>query len=146
MSDVVVDAGLALKWVLAEDFTAEARALLAEWEQHDTHRLVPSWFACEVGNVLVQRVRGGKLTIPQAQLAVRGLLAEVETRDSEPAVTVRALEIADELGVNASYDAQYVARAELQGCELWTADERFWRIANPRFAFVRWIGERAGVT
>jgi predicted nucleic acid-binding protein len=30
--------------------------------------------------------------------------------------------------------------AEELDCELWTADERFWRLTRTDFPFVRWLG------
>ena len=85
MSDaVVVDASLALKWVLEEDYTAEAIDLLAHWRAHRIARIAPGWFACEVANVLYQQVRTGELTIVQAGQALADVLAAVTIRDVEP--------------------------------------------------------------
>jgi predicted nucleic acid-binding protein len=138
---VVVDASISLKWVLQEVHTAEAHALLAEWEEQAVLRLVPSWFGCEIANVLYQRVRRGELTMAEAQLAVRGIMAEAVVRDYEPAIAVRALELAEILGQPATYDAHYLALAEREDCPLWTADERFWRVAGNRFSQIHWLGE-----
>ena len=44
---------------------------------------------------------------------------------------------------NVFCDAHYLALAESFGCELWTADERFYRVASPSIENVRWIGEFA---
>jgi predicted nucleic acid-binding protein len=76
-----------------------------------------------------------------AQAALQDVLSNVFVHDVEPAVSVRALAIADQLRQRASYDAQYLALAEHLGCELWTADERFWNAARPAFPQVRWVGE-----
>lgn len=138
---VAVDASISLKGVLQEVHTSEARALLAEWEAGAILRIVPSWFGCEITNVLYQRVRRGDLTILQAQTAVRGIMAEVLVRDYEPAIAVRALELAQLLSQPATYDVQYLALAEREDCQLWTADERFWRAGASRFPLIRWIGE-----
>ncbi len=43
---------------------------------------------------------------------------------------------ASQLKQNAAYDAHYLALAESFGCELWTADERFYRAAT------RWLRRR----
>ena len=58
-------------------------------------------------------------------------------------MTKRALELADALNQSASYDAHYVALAEPLGCDMWTADERFWNSTRATLKRVRWVGEVA---
>jgi predicted nucleic acid-binding protein len=139
-SQVVVDASMAVKWVLEEPLTSEARAALIVWQTRGVRRIVPSWFGCEVSNVLYKRVLKGALTIPDAQIAVDALLRDVTVHDIEPDVSKRGLAIAYQLGNPASYDAHYVALAERLGCEIWTADERFWNASVASFPFVKWLG------
>jgi predicted nucleic acid-binding protein len=139
-SVVVVDVSLALKWVLQEDFTAEAEALHSMWQHTDTQPVVPSWFACEAANALHQQVYRGYKTVRAVQTALRVLLRSVEVRDYDPALSLRAIEIASQVGQRQSYDSHYVALAEHEGCELWTADRGFWTAAAPRFPQVNWVG------
>ena len=54
---VVVDASLALKWVVEEPYSAEAAALLGEWEQDGMQRLAPTLLGYEVTNVLYRSSR-----------------------------------------------------------------------------------------
>lgn len=146
MSEVVVNVNLAFKWVVKEHDSADAVARLRHWDQHNTRILVPGWFACELGNAIHQRVRGGVTSPQQAAQAIRFVLQTVTLLDPDPQVTVRAVEIAVLLNQRASYDSQYVALAEHLGCELWTADERFGRAAQSTFPFVHWLGEPATLT
>lgn len=74
---------------------------------------------------------------------VADLLAVVTLESPGSALCERALVIADELKRAAAYDTQYAALAEREGCELWTADERFWNAAKTRYPWVRWVGEPA---
>ena len=53
----------------------------------------------------------------------------------------RALELASRLNQGAICDAHYLALAETLDCELWTADDKFFRAASPVAENVRWIGE-----
>ena len=72
-------------------------------------------------NALYQLVRKGGLRVEDAAEALSALLPAVAM--VEPAgLYDAALTIADELGVGATYHALYVALAESEGCELWTAD------------------------
>jgi predicted nucleic acid-binding protein len=142
MSDVVVDASLAVQWFVEEEHSTEARRLLREWEEAHVRRIAPSWFACEVGNVVYRRLIRGQMTLGRARIAVDLVLGQVVTVDVEPAITQRAIEFADRYGHGASYDAQYLALAEHLGCEIWTSDQRLWRSTGGELPWVRWIGEK----
>jgi predicted nucleic acid-binding protein len=52
-NSVVVDTSLAIKWVLKEDLRAEALVLLSRWDRDSVTKLVPSWFSCEIANVML---------------------------------------------------------------------------------------------
>lgn len=52
---VVIDASLAVAWVVEEDAMAGALAPLEAWENQRVRRLAPCWFACEVGAALYLR-------------------------------------------------------------------------------------------
>ena len=53
----------------------------------------------------------------------------------------KALEMASRFGQGAAYDAHYLALAESLRCELWTADEKFYRSVGQELWHLRWIGE-----
>jgi predicted nucleic acid-binding protein len=124
---VVVDSSLALKWVLPEDKSTEARDLLAEWARSQVQPIVPSWFSCEIANVLYQFVKQGSLTVAVAQQFHRVIMSQVKVAPDEPALGERAIELAHAIRHRGSYDTQYLALAEWANCELWTADDKFWR-------------------
>ena len=86
-------------------------------------------------------VRREDLTLDDAKLGTRTLLATVVVRDFEADVAVRAIELAYGLGQPASYDAPYLALTEREGCEYWNADERLWNAARGILPWVRWVGE-----
>lgn len=88
--------------------------------------VVPRWFACELGNVLHQRVLSGKSTSIQPIQLLRFGLGWVTVLDPDPEIAVRGMQIAPQLRQRASYDAQYVALA-----------------AQPDFPFVRRLGQPA---
>ena len=137
---VVVDASLALKWVVPENDSEVAQAVRFRWQSSGESPVAPPIFRSEVTNALYQMVRKGGLRIQDAMEALSALQPAVAI--VEPAgLYDAALTIADELGIGATYDALYVALAESEGCELWTADRSLVRAAQPRFPRVRWIGE-----
>ena len=138
---VTVDASLAVKWILPEDDTDLALALIEEWAATAVQPIAPGWFACEVANVLFQRIRAGEMSLSDARAQLRTLLAVVDLRDEDPSDAERAMEIALLAGRQATYDAQYAALAERLGCELWTADDRFRDAAIGVFPRVRSLTE-----
>ena len=136
----VVDASLAAKWLLYEDNSDRARALSRRWTDDGTLPVAPYLLPVEVANVLHRRVVRGELNLGMAVRLVETLLASgVELRET-PQIHVRTLELADELGQGAVYDSHYLALTESLGCDLWTADERFYRAATRESFAVNWIG------
>jgi predicted nucleic acid-binding protein len=41
----------------------------------------------------------------------------------------------------AVYDTHYLALADILGCDLWTADERFFNSVKEQQPRVKWLGE-----
>ena len=137
---VVADASLALKWVLEEEHTTEALALRQRWQQSDEVLVAPTIFRPEVTNVLHRNIRRGSVLRSDGLQMLSELMMAVAI--VEPVdLYERTLAIAGELGMGATYDALYVALAEAERCELWTADRKLVRLAQPSFPQVRWIGE-----
>lgn len=96
MTSVIVDASVAIKWVVPEIYRPEARSLLAAWNADETDVVVPNWFVCEVSNVLFQRARRGDVTLDGAMQALFAIVREVSIRRDIPMqLAFRAMEIAD---------------------------------------------------
>ncbi len=121
MAKFVVDANVAIKWVIPEVYTNIALRLL---DDDSNLLLVPDFFFPEIGNILWKRVRRGELTLEQA----KENLAELKTVNlqicaSEPLIS-SALEIATRVN-QAVYDCVYLTLAINHQCSMVTADERF---------------------
>ena len=139
---VIIDASLSFKWMVEEEYTAESRAMLIQWRNGQSRMLVPSWFLFEIVNALYQRIRRGELTTGDAAQLIEAVqITGVEILDYDPNIHIRALELAHQFRLNAAYDAHYLALAEQQDCELWTADERLWNSTRAELGWVRWVGE-----
>lgn len=139
---VVVDASLAVKWVIQEEDSATAHALLLSWGREDRRLVAPHLLPAETANALHRRVAQGRLTTQVAAELIETLLLETGIELHEPpGIHARALELASELGQGAVYDCHYLALAEALECELWTADGRFQRAASPQFGFVHALSE-----
>ena len=138
---VVVDASLAIKWLVSEENSDKARAISRSWANAGIQAAAPYLMSVEVTNALHRRVVRAELTVEDATRLLEYLLASgIELRD-EPGLQVRALQLASQLRQGAVYDAHYLALADILGCDFWTADERFYRAAEPLAQNVRWIGD-----
>jgi predicted nucleic acid-binding protein len=117
MTDLVIDASVAIKWVIEEHGTPEALALLR-------HRLfAPDLLVAECANVLWKKARRKEMTAQEALLTARLL----QRADIELAPMRALLETATSLAIaldHPAYDCTYLALAETLACDLVTADRR----------------------
>lgn len=136
---VVIDANLAVKWVLKETDSNIALALLKEWTQNSFTMLAPALLVYEVTNVLYQNMRHGHMNLVQAKEALEYVLSlGIELESSEDAsLSLQALEIAQRYNLPATYDPHYLALAERESCECWTADARLWKSVQQTIPRVR---------
>ena len=139
---VVVDASVACKWVLNEEGTADAQSLLARWVAERLQPIAPSWFACEVANIVYRRARAGAITLDGAKTLLSTVLSIVVLRDAPGSDAARAIEMADTAQQQTPYDTCYLALAERERCEYWTDDARFAKAATPYFPQVKHLSQR----
>ena len=136
---VVVDASLVVKWLVDEDDSTKAHAVLESWVARDVARIAPYLMPFEVANALHRRVARGELSIRNSTRMMTRLLGSRLELHQPPGLHARALELASQLNQGAVYDAHYLALAEEFDCELWTADQRFYRAASAGVDYVRCI-------
>lgn len=141
----VVDASLAIKWLVEEEYSDVARALSSDWESSGVKTFAPAiLMPAEVANALHRRVVRGELDLQTAARLLDDLLAFGIELVAPPEIHGAALSAASRIGQGAVYDSHYLALAERLDCELWTAVRRFYRSARRAFPDrIRWIGEAA---
>jgi predicted nucleic acid-binding protein len=140
---VVVDTSLALKWIYTEDDSFQALSLLAQWIKDTVEIRVPSLLAYEITNSLYQQVRAGRVTLESAKKSLMETLPEGLVFVFLPDLTlsVRALEFAHRFGLSATYDSHYLALAEREKCEFWTADTKMWRAVKDQLLWVHRLAD-----
>ncbi|MFB2939005.1 type II toxin-antitoxin system VapC family toxin [Aerosakkonemataceae cyanobacterium BLCC-F154] len=121
MNKFVVDANVAIKWVLPEIHTDSALRLL----NNSYTLLVPDFFFPEIGNIFWKQVRRGEMSLAEAQEK----FAELSLVDFKICASLPLMPLALEVAVRidqAVYDCVYLALAVTNQCQMVTADERFY--------------------
>ncbi len=137
----MIDASVAAKWVVEEDYSANAALLL----DYDTLHAPAHWRA-EAVNVLWAKVFRGDLTAADAEERVQ-VLSRAPVVDAAIAGLVSrafAISVAHSVTI---YDSLYVALAEQRDIPLVTADERLVRrlVADADLGKrMVWVGDLAG--
>ena len=121
MNTLVIDASIAIKWVIEEEGTQDALAL----RQH-TKLIAPELLVAECANILWKKVQRNELSREEALLAARLLQgAEIELLPGRSLLEASArMAIALD---HPAYDCLYLALAIENDCRFVTADERFLR-------------------
>lgn len=145
MKKVVVDASIAIKWVIREDDSNTAEALLTYWIKHGVVMTAPFLLASEVINILYRNTKNGKMPLDEAKRSLEAVIFPSFTFDldyiREPKFFVRAMEFAGRFKLPATYDAHYLALAEREQCEFWTADARLYHAVREQLAWVRLMAD-----
>jgi predicted nucleic acid-binding protein len=119
---------------------AGARQLVADLAAQNARLIAPPLFESEADSIIRRMVYMSTLT-PQAGQAVQKVMDALRVEIiHDPATRGRARIIAEQLNQVRVYDSTYAALADLRGCTLWTADERFYNAARSTLSFVQFIG------
>jgi predicted nucleic acid-binding protein len=84
-------------------------------------------------------IRRQRLTLEEAKMALETIM-QVGVQVIEPAgLYTQSLELASVYNTTNAYDTQYMALAEMENCELWTADERLVTRVKPSPSWLRLV-------
>lgn len=124
---IVVDASIAVKWFIEEDWSREARLIARSYADGLIDLIAPCLMPYEVLNALKYSGEFGELELKEVaeiledyQITYYGLAG---------AVALKAVELSMRLGLTI-YDASYIALAQNLEAILYTADERLLRKAK----------------
>jgi predicted nucleic acid-binding protein len=145
---IVLDASVALKLVIAEAGSPQARALFATTVGARLPVYGPPLLPVEALNALYQRTRradpDAALSFEQAEQAEQALshLLALGFDIAAPAeLYSRTLTFARAHGLPRTYDALYVVLAQLLDAELWTDDQHLLNALSGRAPWVRRLGD-----
>ena len=126
MISLVIDASIAVKWVVEESDTANALSL-----RRRAKLIAPELLIAECANILWKKTRRNELSRREALLAARLLQgADLELLPTRPLLEAATL-IATDLD-HPAYDCMYIALTAANDCSFVTADERLLRKLRQR--------------
>jgi predicted nucleic acid-binding protein len=138
----VLDASLAVRWLVTENGSADAASLLAR----PTRWIAPRLMLTEVAGALHRKVAAGRLHEMLASEALRELLGAVGAGGIRLAEDERVLVAAFTLATVLKHrvpDCMYLALAEHEGAGLATADHALAALAQQRGIATTLIGPLA---
>jgi predicted nucleic acid-binding protein len=123
LNSFVLDASVAAKWYVNEEYSTSALQLA----ETNPNWIVPDLFFAEVGNVMWKKVRRGEIDEIDAKEAV-SLLNQLEFKvyDAKSLID-SALKLAFQFECTV-YDGLYLSAAIMENCPFVTADRKFYRI------------------
>jgi len=135
---LVVDASVAVKWLLPEVHSEKAARLL----EGDLELWAPDLIWAELGNVVWKKWRAGELSADTGAALLEDFRRFPLSIHASDRLYEAAWEIAHGLG-RSFYDSVYLALAMAQECRLVTADQRLWNALKdtPARDFLAWVGD-----
>ena len=131
----VLDASVALKWVLNEDNSDKAVALRDNARRQVDELIAPDFFPVECGHACFRAERKKIIVIGDARKCLTAILADCPFLEESISLLRRAAAIC-QLWQTGFYDAVYIALAEREGCQLVTADAKLVAKVQPDLPFV----------
>lgn len=117
---IILDASVAIKLVVAEPGSAQARAVILDEDE----RVAPDWMMTEVASALANKVRHEGLSIPRAEAALDAIPHFVDQTVNTQKLLPQTVKLSAEIG-HALYDCLYLVVATQVGGRVITADKNF---------------------
>ncbi len=141
--NIVIDANIAVKAILPIEGKSDVLERLVLWHRSRSKIFAPELLIAETVSVIRRGIFERWITEEEGQVAVEDLYRlGVEIVPSDAGICQAALAWAGRLGQSKAYDGFYLAVAERQRAELWTADEKLVnRGKQLNISWIRWIDE-----
>jgi len=128
---IVIDAGVAVRAVVPTGISRTVKQHFAGWYRAERSIVAPSQWIAEAVSALRRLLFLGELSAQETNRAVEDLFAlGIESVALDVELCRWALRWAERLTQAKAYDAYYLALADAQDAELWTADGRLYRRAR----------------
>jgi predicted nucleic acid-binding protein len=135
-----LDTSVLIAYLVPDENEPLADNLVLEAVAGHTRLVIPSFAWAEVGSVLRKKVRMGLLTIEEAEGCYLDFCNLPIDYINEQLLRVRAWEIAEQYQLPTLYDAAFLACAEGEQAQFWTADKVLLNKLLPLPAYVNQLG------
>jgi predicted nucleic acid-binding protein len=128
---VVLDANLIASLALPLPYSQAATAQILEWKNQSISLAAPALWEYEVSTILRKALTASYLRADQLDAALEQIW-QLNIEDVLPTFELqkKALSWAESLSQSKTYDAAYLAAAEMLQAEFWTADRRLAQAAK----------------
>jgi len=140
-SVICVDASVVVALVTPEEQSQLALDMWGEWMRAEARVIAPTLLLYEVTSALRRKAARGTLSQSDARRALEEALALDIELLTLPELCLAGFDLAGRFQRSAAYDTCYLALAQAQEGEFWTADERLYNAVKERFAAIRWLGD-----
>lgn len=131
-----IDTSVMMKYLCPDEQTPQAIALITEALTQQTRLVAPCFAWAEVGSVLRKKVRAKLLTSAEAdQLYAAYLNLPIDYIDTQ-ILQHNAWQLATQYGMPTLYDAVFLACAESESANFWTADDALLNLFSSQPAYV----------
>jgi len=137
---VCIDANLVVRTLVYGPYSEQATALLRHWSRQEITLIAPSLLSFEVVSTLRRLVFLNEVTPEEGAEAFQRFLAFKIRLSHRKGIFPLAWQFAEQFNRPRAYDTAYLALAQLNQCEFWTADERLYNAVHQELAWVKWIG------
>jgi predicted nucleic acid-binding protein len=131
----VLDASVAICWVIPRPLTPKAVRLRDEYRRQIHELLAPGVYIDEVAGALTKAERQKDIAVGQAAPLFAKVMNSPPVLIAHAPLIARAIDISSRTR-SGYYDCLYVALAEQEGCQLITADQRSINNLAPHFPFI----------
>jgi len=132
-----IDTSVWIPYLLPETLQPQARNLIIPLLTSNVRLVAPAFAWAEVGSVLRQKVRLGEISSVQAEGFYNDFCQmPVDYLDSDT-LRAKTWTLAQQLSLATLYDASFLAVAELEFAEFWTADQSLLNTLTPCPAYVQ---------
>ncbi len=140
---VCVDASVLIRWRVPQQSDPLVYELVDGWIEDGEELIGPALLFSEVISVLRLQAHKGTMDADDVDRIVWLFLRLGIRRIDNFTLYRRAFEFATQFGHARAYDAHYLAAAEQETCDLWTADRPLYESARRELRWVKHLSRRS---